>query len=344
MSAAFPPQKLFSGQALPARRSEAEQRSLERAAMPGPPGSAPHLAPCLRRARIVEVPTVNGIADRVALGAAGYLAALVGEFVCILHEDGDDWVYARTTRSSGWIKTSALAVGEEEEKETMEQAASDLESMYAADWDRVALSQLPPPSFARGPCSSHRRELQVFTFGLETYDKSLAQIVFERGGGKQAQVTDEELVQAFQRNELPLPCVIADTRMFHDPAASELRRHTGKHPEILWRMCNHRCFSDWFLHVRHGVYERFDRGEHLVCLALFCKSGRHRSVAAAEFAEHAAHKEGWSCDVVHLSKRAWKCKRDCRECGEASLKRDLRMAAKELAWATWSCPSRGREP
>ena len=111
--------------------------------MPGPPGSAPHLAPCLRRARIVEVPTVNGIADRVALGAAGYLAALVGEFVCILHEDGDDWVYARTTRSSGWIKTSALAVGEEEEKETMEQAASDLESMYAADWDRVALSQLP---------------------------------------------------------------------------------------------------------------------------------------------------------------------------------------------------------
>lgn len=75
-----------------------------------------------------------------------------------------------------------------------------------------------------------------------------------------------------------------DCRVFHDPGASPwLRRHCGQHVAIQRRLCAHSAFGPVLSRVKSLTQTlRAERPGGLLRLGLFCRAGRHRSVALAE--------------------------------------------------------------
>jgi len=184
--------------------------------------------------------------------------------------------------------------------------------------------------------------VSLVTFGLEKLDPELYGLVHDQGGGARAWIPDEDLRVAMQRKGFRAH-VIVDVRAFPDPDCLSLRGHTGYHHEIIARLVRHQNFRRWLAKLKAD----FDRsasaarasaqgagGWHLADLgvALYCKSGKHRSVAGAIIMRHILLEEGWSCpDMRHLSQNLWGrrcCGGLCEECRKppASLQ-------ESLAWA-----------
>ena len=64
-------------------------------------------------------------------------------------------------------------------------------------------------------------------------------------------------------------------------------------------------------------------------IVLACRSGRHRSVAAAHLVSHALKKAGVNTECVHLCRHCWSksCERgECERCSHSS-RRDKATAA-----------------
>ena len=92
--------------------------------------------------------------------------------------------------------------------------------------------------------------------------------------------------------------IYLDARVFTDPDKGDLRDHNGRHHRIIAGMVGHPAWGDWLRHA-HVTLERVCRnwssatGETMLPVVVFCRSGRHRSVAAAEILKYAFVRLKW---------------------------------------------------
>jgi len=183
----------------------------------------------------------------------------------------------------------------------------------------IATSQRPP----RG------QEAQIVTFGVEALDEQLLERCWKwPGGGASIRVSNKELQAALDRSDHEVGNVdlFVDARDFPDPEAMHLVRHTGQHHDIITRICRHRNFPKWLGSVRSrlgaAAAASAARGAAgpaapLLTIAVYCRSGKHRSVAAALILQHVLRREGYECkDPTHLSETRWSncCDGQCQEC------------------------------
>ena len=128
------------------------------------------------------------------------------------------------------------------------------------------------------------------------------------------------------------PAVQLDARCFRDPGAGELIDHTGMHPAIISRLVATKEFPLWAGAARGQILEAVreherDRLRGPVTVLVFCRSGKHRAVAAAAVMRHAAITvEGLNClPVIHLGRP--RCNWCCVAC---ELRRDECWDAERL--------------
>lgn len=179
------------------------------------------------------------------------------------------------------------------------------------------LSQPRPVSMSALPGTTSTT-IHVFTLGLMNTETELVNLCCS-SDGNWVNVSDREMREALVRLNAGDVQVVSDMRRFCDPAAvGTLTRHIGTHPETMRRMTNTRHFGPWLRGLRMSIKEVLDRQrkDREVRVALYCRSGKHRSVAGARFLEHIAEAEGWAYKVEHLASKSWKniCRGHCEEC------------------------------
>ena len=115
------------------------------------------------------------------------------------------------------------------------------------------------------------------------------------------------------------PAVQLDARCFRDPGAEELIDHTGMHPVIISRLVAAKEFPLWAGAARGQILEAVrgrerDRLRGPVTVLVFCRSGKHRAVAAAAIIKHASITvDGLNClPVIHLGRS--RCSLRCVAC------------------------------
>jgi len=89
--------------------------------------------------------------------------------------------------------------------------------------------------------------------------------------------------------------IYLDARVFTGPDGEGLRDHNGRHHGIIAGMVAHNAWGDWLRHA-HVTLERVFRnweGGPMLPVVVFCRSGRHRSVAAAEILKYAFVRLKW---------------------------------------------------
>lgn len=176
-----------------------------------------------------------------------------------------------------------------------------------------------------GRPTPRKRIAELVTFGLETCDAELAALCQQSvGGGAWARCEDADLRAALERRCVPdaRAAILVDARRFPDPDASQHTRHVGLHPKIIMRICQHRNFRRWLTWVKSEFDKAYENrtaaaGETImVTIALYCRVGKHRSVATAVVLAYILAAEGWDCHVKHLSMARWgkSCWGECEEC------------------------------
>jgi len=149
-------------------------------------------------------------------------------------------------------------------------------------------------------------------------DYELKQVVslYPRGG-TEAWIPDCILKSVLQRHGAGNVDLIVDCRVFKEPGRRELRSHIGQHPEILSGIFAGWNFHGWLKVFGYSLRKTLE-GSDEVSVAFYCKSGKHRSVAASFFCKHIVESEGWTCaHLQHLSSaNGWSncCKGTCDEC------------------------------
>lgn len=225
----------------------------------------------------------------------------------------------------------------------------------AAAWE-LRPRQLPTcqlPGAAAAPRST-MRSVSLVTFGIEKLDEELAEEAFVLGGGARARIEEPVLRTALQRSNGFRADVIVDARQFPDPDCFSLRGHTGNNPEIISRIVRHRNFRRWlgalkadFLAAadeRAAQAEAEGSGHVEVGVAVYCKSGKHRSVAGGIVLKYILEAERWPCrEIRHLSRKTWGyrcCQGLCPDCLEKppALQETLVMARE--VWLSLPCDGR----
>jgi len=164
------------------------------------------------------------------------------------------------------------------------------------------------------------RRVFIVTFGLEQLDGELSEEVDWLGGGAWARLGENRLQAALLRSRGFRADLVVDARGFPDPASIGAGYgHTGHHPEITQRIMNHFNFRPWLRQVKHRFLIAASSSCSDVGLALYCRSGKHRSVATALILRHILQMEQWRvAEVQHLSQEFWGrkvCDPDrCDEC------------------------------
>ena len=88
--------------------------------------------------------------------------------------------------------------------------------------------------------------------------------------------------------------IYLDARVLSDPDGA--RDHTGRHRDIIARMVDHQNFRSWMRNAHRTLKRVFMNwtGGPIVPVVVFCRSGRHRAVAASELLKGALLRvEGW---------------------------------------------------
>jgi len=99
-----------------------------------------------------------------------------------------------------------------------------------------------------------------------------------------------------------------DMRPFRDPAASGLGRHDGRRPKIIAQIrCNKASLEELMSQVDEVFKKVFERGGKTYTLMLYCRGGRHRSVAGAMVVEYIGRQCGFQCRVRHIDFVACEC-------------------------------------
>ena len=203
----------------------------------------------------------------------------------------------------------------------------------------VLAARPPPPAKPALPALT----LKLVTFGLETCGDSHLEKGCEaqRGGGNRASFSDDELRQALQRKGEPSVDIIVDARRFRDPHAERETRHIGVNPTIISEMVHHRNFKAVLLEIKQQWRDCKNAGATDLVVAVYCRSGKHRSVALAECLKHVAQKLEKMCvhQMKHLSKERWGsriCTGWCTDCSQDP--HQVRAHAFDLVLEYWGGP------
>ena len=194
----------------------------------------------------------------------------------------------------------------------------------------------PAPS---KPPSRPLGSIHLVSFGLEELEHPngpFGRIVSSLpGGGLSAQFSHSELYRAVRRARRLHVDAFADVRgavgrgRFPNPAGLRCGHHVGFHPTIVAGLVNAPYFREWLGMVKRTVHNLYHHSSESDCdktLALYCKSGRHRSVAAVFILKHCLRGElssesdsgeGWFVTTSHvtLQRGRWRgCEGTCPEC------------------------------
>lgn len=163
-----------------------------------------------------------------------------------------------------------------------------------------------------------------------------------------------ELITYGVRFDKPKPTYLdlnIDLRLFRDPGAGPLKTHDGHHPDIMARLVEHPEFEDFLRSVRRQIEAKVEErrraadkagggGEPIFVtlrVGLYCKSGRHRSVAFGNLMHYIGENHDSlfrSVDLCHQDLNAHGRERcDCTICMDENLQR--RELAKCQALEYW---------
>ena len=179
--------------------------------------------------------------------------------------------------------------------------------------------------------------MQLVTFGVANCDDALARLAEVR-----SHIEEKDLRAALKRMGVPSVDMLVDTRCLSDPEKSSLTWHTGRHPEIIRRLANHPEFPGWLntfkTSFRTHCVDGGAGGNLSMTIGVYCKSGKHRSVAAALILAYIFAAEGWFLlPTKHLSMHLWGS-RGCHICARLSEV----GAALQMAVAQWRKAQGGR--
>ena len=222
------------------------------------------------------------------------------------------------------------------------QSTSVAEPSHIECWQRrnqMPSATSPAPAAMLEVIEIEERTISIYTFGLETLTEAMFWLCEDTGGGHKARIHDDDVRNALEEKDIEDVNLVYDVRrVTRDPDYRERRRrrpcrHIGIHPFILQEMLHSEHFDGFFTKVKRQINFQFRlNSTDEVKVAMYCKSGRHRSVAAATFLWHFAEFEGWvpkadrergcrfvSC-INHLSKPFWDstCKGLCNKCRDTS--------------------------
>eukprot|EP00927_Polykrikos_kofoidii_P051760 TRINITY_DN45556_c0_g1_i1.p1 TRINITY_DN45556_c0_g1~~TRINITY_DN45556_c0_g1_i1.p1 ORF type:complete len:558 (-),score=101.37 TRINITY_DN45556_c0_g1_i1:107-1780(-) len=268
-----------------------------------------------------------------------------------IETDDKEWIYAKGPGDKeGWIEKRRVRLLSEEAVTALQSphgssiaaeanvskaavggggAQSQVELAHAAVVPEALtpaelLQNLPPPPRRRPPSALPIADLEILTFGLEFLEPVLRENCY--GDAAWKKVPEEDLRQALMRAREPHVNVIIDARPFDDPEARSLTKHSGMHPDIIARIVQHQRFGKWLHDLKSNVTWALEEANKkvqskmpLLRVAIYCKAGRHRSVAGAIILRHILHAEGWQCNrpLRHLSQKDWPkgmCKGNCDAC------------------------------
>ena len=114
------------------------------------------------------------------------------------------------------------------------------------------------------------------------------------------------------------PVIHIDARVFSDAAGTDLRRHTGRHRGIIARMVAHPAFGSRIQNA-HRTFSRIFinwSGSTVLPEVVFCRSGKHRAVAASEILKGVLGRmEGREfAPTIHISIDVERAGCTCRKC------------------------------
>ena len=232
----------------------------------------------------------------------------VGEEVRVVGQ-GDKWSKIGTCQGFyGWVLTKTLSISAETVGPGM--SASSSTKVTSPVQESMPLMSLAPPLPKRNPVA-------VFSLGIERYCPDLTQHCNdERNRGIHIPYIQPKWLQTLLRQHSEVHAdVVADCRWVKDPDDAISRWHIGAHPSNIRRFCMHAHFRSWLQRVKKE-FEKASRNRVVdgspLCLVVYCKSGKHRSVSAAILIQHILGNEGWECrPLEHLSRQTWGPKNRC---------------------------------
>merc|ERR1712050_277183 len=130
----------------------------------------------------------------------------------------------------------------------------------------------------------------IFTLGLENADPELVDFCWgSNDTAARVHVPEKMIRDALSRHDAKNVNIISDMRAFSDTTAAfgSLTRHLGMHPDTMERMAHMRHFPTWLRGLSMDVKREVDKARKgrndEISVALYCRQGKHRSVAAATF-------------------------------------------------------------
>lgn len=160
------------------------------------------------------------------------------------------------------------------------------------------------------------RKILLSSFGIETLDPELTHRCQLLGGGARCQIPDSEISAALRRQGVDAN-IILDARDFPDPNSWALSQlgHSGRHHQIVANLVCHRNFWCWLREAKSRFHREWGRCESDdFSLAIYCRRGKHRSVAALVILRHILEAEGHECSQWHVSYKQWCCYLSCDIC------------------------------
>ena len=176
----------------------------------------------------------------------------------------------------------------------------------------------------------HWGRYTIVTFGARWLDFNLMR-EFDRYHGRS--ITTDRLREALEKQEYRPDLVLDGMRKFDDPETRDpaLKNHTGYHKRILEGIVLSQEFVNFVQDHKHRIleparlsaYYAATRYETTRRIFIWCRSGRHRSVALTVLLKACFKVEGHDVQVIHLQK-SWQylCKgpqggcEDCKDCNE----------------------------
>ena len=221
-----------------------------------------------------------------------------GEVVQIVKES-DGWTKIKLARINvlGWVLSSSLSLTDP----MLQPVQQPAEAVLAV-------------SHASPGCVKHRK-VTLSSFGLETLDHQLKNWCRQRGGGAYCSVPPSEVAAALRRAGIDSN-LIFDARDFPDPNSWALCQlgHSGRHYKIVANLICHPNFAKWLKDVKKDFQDELEKTAGDISVAIYCRRGKHRSVAATVILRHILESEGYECEEWHLSNRRWCCKLNCDVC------------------------------
>ena len=169
----------------------------------------------------------------------------------------------------------------------------------------------------------HYGRFQVVSFGARWLTRELKD-EFDQYGD----ISTDKLREALQAQGYRPDLILDGMRKFDDPEGRECRDHTGYHKQIMKGIALSHEFVDFVNENKRRILEparlsacyAATRYETTKRIFIWCRSGRHRSVALTVLMKACLEQDGFKVDVINLRK-SWRplCGGPgrCKECKTA---------------------------